>query len=200
MRLVRISPILWCAAHALACRAAAPDAKSPTRSKAWQGEAAAADAGDTTTTVVAEPQETPGQKLNDQKLNETRVAPASVGEGSTARPTALPHAHDSGRGTADIRAIIVAHRDEARACYDQALIAHPGIEGDLVLQWTIDPKGNVTLVSVDTSRSQIAEPTVIGCITDHIKKLQFAPSAGGFETKASYPFNFHPRHGGWKAQ
>jgi hypothetical protein len=89
----------------------------------------------------------------------------------------------------------VAHRDDARACYDRALPTHPGVEGDLVIQWTIDPKGNVTQVSSDTSRSQIAEASVVACVSDIIKKIQFASSPGGFETKAFYPFNFHPRHG-----
>jgi hypothetical protein len=95
---------------------------------------------------------------------------------------------------ADIKAIVVAHRDDARACYDAALKDHPGIEGDLVIQWTIDPKGNVTAVTEDTSRSQITEPTVVACVAKIIQAIQFAPSAGGFETKAYYPFNFHPRH------
>jgi|SRR5579859_1682218 len=103
------------------------------------------------------------------------------------------HAHDPGRGASDIRAIIVSHRDEARACYDKALASHPGMEGDLVVQWTIDPKGTVTQVSVDQARSQVFDPTVVACIGGVIKKIQFAPSPGGFETKAFYPFNFHPR-------
>jgi hypothetical protein len=102
--------------------------------------------------------------------------------------------HDPGRGPTDIRAIVVAHRDEARACYDKALQDHPGIEGDLVVIWTIDPKGNVTQTSLDSSRSQVTEPMVVACVSEIIKKIQFAPSPGGFETKAFYPFNFHPRH------
>jgi hypothetical protein len=106
-----------------------------------------------------------------------------------------PHQHDPGRAPADIRAIVLGHRDEARACYDHALLTHPGIEGDLVIQWTIDPKGAVGKVSLDTARSQISEPSVVACIGDIIKKIQFASSPGGFETKASYPFNFHPRQG-----
>ena len=88
----------------------------------------------------------------------------------------------------------MAHRDEARACYENALADHPGIEGDLRITWTIDPKGNVTQISLDPSHSQIAETTVVACVSDIVKKIQFAPSPGGFETKAFYPFNFHPRH------
>jgi hypothetical protein len=112
---------------------------------------------------------------------------------STAPPPKGPHSHDPGRSPADIRAIVVAHRDEARACYDKALNTHPGIEGDLVIQWTIDPKGKVTQVSLDSSRSQITEPSVAACVGDVVRKIQFAASPGGFETKAFYPFNFHPR-------
>lgn len=127
-----------------------------------------------------------------EKLAEAPAGDAGVGDAAVPKGV---HSHDPGRGPQDIRAIVVAHRDEARACYDRALKDHPGIEGDLVIQWTIDPKGSVTQVGVDTSRSQINEPSVGACISDIVKRLKFAESAGGFETKASYPFNFHPRHG-----
>jgi hypothetical protein len=104
------------------------------------------------------------------------------------------HAHEPGRSREDIRALVVAHRDEARDCYEKSLVAHPGIEGDLVIRWTIDPKGTVTEVMSDPARSQILEPALVSCIGDVLTRIQFAPSQRGFETKASYPFNFHPRH------
>jgi outer membrane biosynthesis protein TonB len=98
-----------------------------------------------------------------------------------------------GRSIADIQAILAAHRDEARACYDNALTAHPGIEGNLDIRWTIDPAGNVTDVELDTSRSEIVEPAVATCVIAIVKKIHFNVSTKGFETKAHYPFNFHPR-------
>jgi hypothetical protein len=124
---------------------------------------------------------------------------ASPGPSGTSEPDvdagrSGPRSHDPGRGPADIRAIVVAHRDEARACYDQSLSAHPGIEGDLMIHWVIDPKGVVSQVSSDAARSQILEPALVACIAEILMKLQFAPSQRGFETKAFYPFNFHPRH------
>ena len=82
-----------------------------------------------------------------------------------------------------------------RPGHTERLVQRTGIEGDLVIAWTIDPKGSVTQTSLDTSRSQIVEPTVVACVSDIIKKVQFAPSPGGYETKAFYPFNFHPHHG-----
>jgi hypothetical protein len=138
-----------------------------------------------------------GGDLQGAKLTETKTVVATAASASSA-PSGAPkggHAGEPGRKPEDIRAIILARRDEARACYDNALKDHPGIEGDLTIAWTIDPKGNVSQVGLDGSRSQISEPTVIACISDIIKKVQFAASPGGFETKAYYPFNFHPRHG-----
>ena len=157
----------------------------------------AADAG---TSTVADPPTTTvaladGGDLQGAKLTETKTTTTTAAS-ANAPPPKGPHAHEVGRGPEDIRAIIMARRDDARACYDGALKDHPGIEGDLVIAWTIDPKGNVTQASVDASRSQIVEPSVVACVSDLIKKVQFAPSPGGFETRAFYPFNFHPHHGG----
>ncbi len=112
---------------------------------------------------------------------------------SASAASSAVHTHDVGRGPSDIRAIVVAHREEARGCYEKSLRDHPGIEGDLVIEWTIDPQGTVTRVASDSARSQIAEPAVAKCIGEVIKKIRFAPSPGGFETKAFYPFNFRPR-------
>jgi hypothetical protein len=163
---------------------AASGAASPTDSSV----PAPADSGPTTTTTTTLGS---GGDLQGAKLTQTTTVASTTG--SSAPPSKGPHTHEPGRGPTDIRAIVVAHRDEARACYDHALLTHPGIEGDLVIQWTIDPKGTVTTFSEDTTRSQITEPSVVACVGNVIKKIQFAASPGGYETKAYYPFNFHPR-------
>lgn len=156
--------------------------------------------------VPSSPPDAPAPPASTTPTTTTTATLSDVGDGGTkleespARPEgerapkgSKPHTHDPGRSPEDIRAIVVAHRDEARACYDKALKDHPGIEGDLVIQWTIDPKGSVTAASLDTSRSTITESGVVMCVAEVIRKIQFAPSAGRFETKAHYPFNFHPR-------
>jgi hypothetical protein len=163
-------------------------ASSAAASSADPGAMGPVDAGPTTTTTTTLGA---GGDLQGAKLTQTTTVASTTG--SSAAPTKGPHTHEPGRGPADLRAIIVAHRDEARACYDAALNTHPGIKGDLLIQWTIDPKGNVTQFSQDTERSQITEPSVVACVGKVIKKILFAPSPGGFETKAFYPFNFMPR-------
>jgi hypothetical protein len=155
-------------------------------------DAGAADTPPTTTTVTL----ADGGDLQGAKLTETRTVAATSAGTAAPPPPKGPHAHEPGRGPEDIRAIVMARRDDARACYDNGLKDHPGIEGDLVIAWTIDPKGNVTQAGVDASRSQIVEPSVVACVSSIIKGIQFAASPGGFETKAFYPFNFHPHHGG----
>src|SRR5580704_14685685 len=57
-----------------------------------------------------------GGDLQGSKLVETHTsAPAPAASADAAKPA---HGHDVGRSPQDIRAIIQAHRDEARACYD----------------------------------------------------------------------------------
>jgi hypothetical protein len=126
------------------------------------------------------------------------VAPAAVGATATP-PTAgtatklAPVGTDSGRSLDDIKAVVVAARPRARACYDTAEAAHPGIEGDIVISFLIDPKGDVKSADVDPTRTTIADAAVGPCIVSVIKSLKFPASAKGFETRSSYPFNFRPK-------
>jgi hypothetical protein len=134
-------------------------------------------------------------------VSTTTLALDGRGGGAGAKLTALSpsdagpptkHQAELGRGVADIQAIVAAHRDEARTCYDKGLVDHPWIEGTLDVRWTIDPSGKVVDAEVDTAHSEILEPYVGGCIVGIVKNLHFNTSAKGFETKAHYPFNFHP--------
>jgi TonB family protein len=146
-----------------------------------------ASGGTTTTSNLPDGGELQGAKLGSSMHTEVETK-------GDAGPKAGPgHAQEPGRSRQDIQTIVMAHRDEARACYDQGLKDHPGIEGDLTVKWAIDPTGKVADASVDSSKSTINEAGVGTCIVEIIKKITFAPSKGGFETRATYPFNFHPK-------
>jgi len=146
-----------------------------------------ASGGMTTTTALPDGGELQGAKLGSSTHTEVETK-------GDAGPKAGPgHSQEPGRKREDIQTIVMARRDEARACYDKGLKDHPGIEGDLTIKFVIDPQGAVSDASVDSSKSSINEPTVGACIVDIIKKIKFAPSKGGFETRANYPFNFHPK-------
>lgn len=146
-----------------------------------------ASGGMTTTTQLGDGGDLQGAKLGSSSHTEVETK-------GDAGPKAGPgHSQEPGRKREDIQTIVMARRDEARACYDKGLKDHPGIEGDLTVKFVIDPQGTVSDASVDSSKSSINEPTVGACIVDVIKKIKFAPSKGGFETRANYPFNFHPK-------
>ena len=174
-------------------QARADDARSPETVAAPAqvpavGEGGAFEVGSSTTTTatLTNANDKQGARLNGAEP----VAPVSP---EHALP-ASQHPHEPGRGPADIRARIEAYRDEARSCYDRALSPRSAMGSDLVMQWTIDPKGNVTQVSADPQRSQIADPGVVSCIANVIRKIKFAASAAGYETRASFPFHFHTSH------
>jgi hypothetical protein len=142
----------------------------------------------TTTTQLGDGGDLQGAKLGGKLHTETETK----GEGGPKSTHGLS-ASEPGRTPKDLQAIVGSRRDEARACYDKALPDHPGIQGDIDVAWVIDPNGNVTDASVDTSKSTILEPSVGACIIEVIKKIKFASSGKGYETKAHYPFNFKPK-------
>jgi hypothetical protein len=146
----------------------------------------------TTTTNLPDSGELQGAKLG---AGHTKVEVETKGDGGPKGPAGGGSAGEPGRSAKDIQTIVAARRDDARACYDKSLASHPGIEGDLDIRWKIDPQGNVFDAEVDTTKSSILEPTVAQCIIDIIKKIKFAASAKGFESRAHYPFNFHPKPG-----
>lgn len=127
-------------------------------------------------------------------LNGSKLTTASSSSIQTTSPDANAghHQQEPGRSVKDIATIIVSHRDEARKCYDDGLKTYPGVEGDLDVKFTIDPKGNVSDAMVNDEKSSIHASAIGDCVVGVIKKIHFAESQKGFETRAHYPFNFHP--------
>lgn len=196
MRILVTAALL--ASLSIACGGSEPAAATPnapgvsTAAPGPTGDpASAASAGPTTTTTTTLGN---GGDLSGSKL--TTSSSSTVQTTGSSGPTPEPHQQEPGRSVQDIRTIIMSHRDEARKCYDDGLKAHPGVEGDLDIKFTIDPKGNVSDAVVNDDKSSIHEPSIGACVSDVIKKIHFAESAKGFETRAHYPFNFHPKQGG----
>jgi len=190
-----LSASLYLTALTVACGGGKPDGdvKSPGSSgggsEGASSGAGSSGGGPTSSGAVSSGGASGGMTTTTALPDHTEVE--SKGDGG---PKAGPgHSQEPGRRRDDIQTIILVRRDEARACYDKGLKDHPGIEGDLTVKFTIDPQGTVTEASVDSSKSTINEPTVGNCIIEIIKKVKFAPSKLGFETRASYPYNFHPK-------
>jgi TonB family protein len=170
-----------------AATGAATSAAGPSGSPPDGAATGGGGSGGTTTDALPPRGELQGARLTTA----TRTEVESKGD---AGPKAGPgHTSEPGRRREDIQTIVMARRDDARACYDKGQKDHPGIEGDLTVKFVVDPQGAVTDASVDDSKSTIHEPSVGACVVSVIKRIKFAGSAGGFETRASYPFNFHPK-------
>jgi len=116
-----------------------------------------------------------------------------------AEPAAAPPADSAGsEGPEDARSmeviagVVKAHRKEARDCYEKGLKQVPGIKGDLVIHFTLRPNGKVKEATLNRERSTITEPSVVNCVIDVIKSLEYPRSSKGFESSVNYPFNFNP--------
>jgi outer membrane biosynthesis protein TonB len=88
--------------------------------------------------------------------------------------------------------LVKERRQTVRDCYEQARKEIPTLKGDVVIQFVIDPQGNVQKAELNRERSTLKSPVVVQCAIDVIKKIKFPASANGMETKANYPYNFTP--------
>jgi TonB family protein len=110
-------------------------------------------------------------------------------------PEALPGIA-SVRGTLDkeiIRRIVRRHLNEVRFCYTQALAARPALEGRLVVQFTIAPKGRVLASALGSST--LGAPAVESCVVQAVKRWDFPEPQGGGLAIVSYPFQLSPAGG-----
>ncbi|MEO7109191.1 MAG: AgmX/PglI C-terminal domain-containing protein [Polyangiaceae bacterium] len=188
-----ITPLLALVAVSAACAAGCggsspPATTPPAGSSSATSPPVDQDAGPTTTTTTTLGS---GSDLSGTKL--TTASSSTVQTADSSAPTPGPHQQEPGRSVTDIRTIVMSHRDEARKCYDDNLQMYPGVEGDLDVKFTIDPKGTVTDAAVNDDKSSIHAAGIGSCVVGVIKKIHFAESAKGFETRAHYPFNFHPK-------
>lgn len=112
-------------------------------------------------------------------------APATAATPAEAAPK-------DARSKEEIQRVISENRDKVRACYEAALKQNPGIQGDLVVDFVIDPEGRVKSAEVNWSESELHIPELDTCAADVVKTLKFPASSRGLESKVSYPFNFNP--------
>jgi TonB family protein len=113
----------------------------------------------------------------------------------TRVPEAYPGIGDV-RGNLDkeiIRRIVRRHVNEVRYCYEQALSAHPSLEGRLVVQFTIAPTGRVLAAVLSTS--SLGAPAVEACVVTAVKRWEFPEPRGGGLVIVSYPFQLAPAGG-----
>jgi TonB family protein len=188
-RRLSVSPFgdgaLGCAVLALAlgCASAAPPPEAPAEPSSESSPEAAA----------------PGAASASEPSPAAEPEPAAP-EPSAAAPSATASPPRDSRSKQEIQQVMANNRDKVRACYDAALAKNPGIAGDLVVDFTIDPRGDVKQAEVNWSQSEIHIPELDACAADAVRSLKFPASSRGLESKVSYPFNFNPPRQGSAGQ
>jgi len=103
-----------------------------------------------------------------------------------AEPDKKPPPSDEFCNKADIQTQMRKRAGTFRFCYEKELQLEKELAGRLVASFTIDMGGKVKGLSTSGS---LPSKTVAECVKNEIKKVQFAPPAGG-ECVVSWPFQF----------
>jgi FHA domain len=97
-----------------------------------------------------------------------------------------PRVDGSGPDKTIIRRYIRRSIDKIAYCYDSQLLAHPGIEGEILVKFFIAPTG-----AVERSSGAGFDPEVARCVADVIHAIAFPRSGDGAGVEVNYPFQFH---------
>lgn len=87
-----------------------------------------------------------------------------------------------------IARVVRRHLKQIQYCYEKSLMLNPKLAGKVIMEWTINTSGKVTVVK--TKRNTMASPAVAMCISANIKKWKFPKPKGGIVV-VSYPFIFN---------
>jgi TonB family protein len=79
-----------------------------------------------------------------------------------------------------------------RACYERELRRNPTLEGKVTVQFSIQPRGNVTNISITANTT--GDSAVAQCVSRAISRFRFNPGPEGGSVTYSYPFVFAPQN------
>jgi hypothetical protein len=88
-----------------------------------------------------------------------------------------------------IQAIVRAHYDRIRLCYDAGLLRDPALKGKVMIHFRIGLDGKVTSASI--AENQLTSCRVAGCIRDAFKRGEFPRPSGGV-VNVNYPIVLEP--------
>jgi len=88
-----------------------------------------------------------------------------------------------------IQRVVRAAYGDLRKCYEDGLRASPNLVGRVTLKLVIDTDGHVAFAKAETS--DLPNRTVVDCVVDRIRKVQFPSPEGGTVTVV-YPLVFSP--------
>jgi pSer/pThr/pTyr-binding forkhead associated (FHA) protein len=90
----------------------------------------------------------------------------------------------------EIMAVIRAHLNEIRHCYEQLLQRSPSASGKIAVEFVIALSGRVSTVRV--TEATLSDSGMRGCVTGRIQRWGFPKPRGGQPVTVTYPFVFNP--------
>ena len=110
-----------------------------------------------------------------------------VGEWVAWPPTYLAaEGSDLGGVEAEVR----RHLGELRQCYDERLLAHPGLSGEIVIHWGINPDGTVEEQCITSEALDEPDPGLVACVNALVAGSRFPVGKGSLAVE--FPFTFSP--------
>jgi hypothetical protein len=86
--------------------------------------------------------------------------------------------------------IVKSKRDAFRCCFDIWSKKNPGVDGKIMMVWSLKQKGELDKVTIDASKSTLKAPDVEACMINIASGLSYPPSPSAKLTTFSYPFEF----------
>jgi TonB family protein len=99
-----------------------------------------------------------------------------------------------GSGEFDAKLVTAEVKKRLRAiqiCYEQQLRRNPGLQGKVVVEFTIEQSGTVSKATATQNTTN--DPAVASCVVDTVKRFRFNPGPEGGSVTYSYPFVFAPQ-------
>ena len=88
----------------------------------------------------------------------------------------------------EIQKVINKHIGEIQYCYEKQLRTQPGLSGRVVLDWTVNLQGKVTVVKI--AQSTLASSEATNCMMQKLKSWKF-PNPRGGAVSIVFPFVFN---------
>jgi TonB family protein len=88
----------------------------------------------------------------------------------------------------EVGRVIHQHMKEVRYCYESSMVRASKVDGRVVLDFTINGKGDVAKAKV--SNSSLPDPALGECIQRRLRTWKFPNPKGGVNVDVAYPFIF----------
>ncbi len=118
----------------------------------------------------------------------TRVESTVAGLTEKTRP--LSSGPDPGRTDEEIQIVFDRYKATLYRLYNAELRKNPTLRGKMILRITIEPGGEVSACTVQSS--DLASPELMAQIVDRVKKFNFGPKEKASKITILYPIDFLP--------